>query len=59
MEEASEVQEALSRSYGTPDIDEEDLEAGTCHCLAPVYLALYFGAPEICTPAKKEYNQGC
>lgn len=28
MEDASEVQEALSRSYGTPDIDEEDLEAG-------------------------------
>lgn len=29
MEEANEVQEALSRSYGTPDIDEDDLEAGT------------------------------
>lgn len=42
MEEASEVQEALSRSYGTPDIDEEDLEAGTCHCLAPVCLAKFF-----------------
>lgn len=28
MEEANEVQESLSRSYGTPDIDEEDLEAG-------------------------------
>lgn len=28
MEDASEVQEALSRSYGVPDIDEEDLEAG-------------------------------
>lgn len=28
MEEANEVQEALSRSYGTPDIDEDDLEAG-------------------------------
>lgn len=28
MEEASEVQEALSRSYGTPEIDEDDLEAG-------------------------------
>uniref|UniRef100_A0A669BA06 Charged multivesicular body protein 5 n=2 Tax=Oreochromis TaxID=8139 RepID=A0A669BA06_ORENI len=27
MDEANEVQEALSRSYGTPDIDEEDLEA--------------------------------
>lgn len=29
MEEASEVQEALSRSYGTPDIDEDELEAGS------------------------------
>lgn len=28
MEDASEVQDALSRSYGTPDIDEDDLEAG-------------------------------
>ncbi|GAA6080638.1 charged multivesicular body protein 5 isoform X1 [Tachysurus ichikawai] len=27
MEEAGEVQEALSRSYGTPDIDEDELEA--------------------------------
>uniref|UniRef100_A0A8D2QAL8 Charged multivesicular body protein 5 n=1 Tax=Zonotrichia albicollis TaxID=44394 RepID=A0A8D2QAL8_ZONAL len=27
MEEANEVQEALSRSYGTPEIDEDDLEA--------------------------------
>ncbi|XP_062849151.1 charged multivesicular body protein 5 [Trichomycterus rosablanca] len=27
MEEADEVQEALSRSYGTPDIDEDELEA--------------------------------
>lgn len=28
MEDANEVQEALSRSYGVPDIDEDDLEAG-------------------------------
>ena len=28
MEDANEVQEALSRSYGTPEIDEDDLEAG-------------------------------
>lgn len=28
MEDASEVQEALSRSYGCPEIDEDDLEAG-------------------------------
>lgn len=31
MEDANEVQEALSRSYGTPDIDDEDLEAGAPH----------------------------
>uniref|UniRef100_A0A8C0HTV4 Charged multivesicular body protein 5 n=1 Tax=Balaenoptera musculus TaxID=9771 RepID=A0A8C0HTV4_BALMU len=28
MEDANEIQEALSRSYGTPEIDEDDLEAG-------------------------------
>ena len=28
MEDANDVQEAMSRSYGTPDIDEDDLEAG-------------------------------
>ena len=28
MEDAGEVQESLSRSYGTPEIDEDDLEAG-------------------------------
>ncbi|CAL8322154.1 unnamed protein product [Boreogadus saida] len=27
MEDANDVQEAMSRSYGTPDIDEDDLEA--------------------------------
>ncbi|CAG13744.1 unnamed protein product, partial [Tetraodon nigroviridis] len=27
MEDANDIQEALSRSYGTPDIDEADLEA--------------------------------
>ena len=27
MEDANEIQEALSRSYGTPEIDEDDLEA--------------------------------
>ncbi|KAL4624690.1 charged multivesicular body protein 5 [Arapaima gigas] len=27
MENANEVQEALSRSYGTPEVDEDDLEA--------------------------------
>lgn len=38
MDEANDVQEALSRSYGTPDIDEDDLEAGTPLCLAPIPL---------------------
>lgn len=33
MEDASEIQEALGRSYGTPEIDEDDLEAGKL----PVY----------------------
>ena len=28
LEQANEVQEALGRQYGTPDIDEADLEAG-------------------------------
>ena len=30
MEDANEVQEAMSRSYGTPEIDDDDLEAGQC-----------------------------
>lgn len=47
MEDANEVQEALSRSYGTPDIDEDDLEAGIPHCLSPVYFAFTFWAPLI------------
>lgn len=28
MEDANEIQEVLGRSYGTPEIDEDDLEAG-------------------------------
>ena len=28
LEQANEVQEALGRSYGTPDVDEDELEAG-------------------------------
>ncbi|CAM9107408.1 unnamed protein product [Lampetra planeri] len=27
MEDANDIQEALGRSYGTPEIDEDDLEA--------------------------------
>lgn len=38
MDEANDVQEALSRSYGTPDIDEDDLEAGTPLCKTPIPL---------------------
>lgn len=28
LDQANEVQEALGRQYGTPDLDEDDLEAG-------------------------------
>lgn len=28
MEDANEIQEAMGRSYGTPEIDEDDLAAG-------------------------------
>lgn len=28
MEDANEIQEAMSRSYGTPELDDADLEAG-------------------------------
>jgi charged multivesicular body protein 5 len=29
LDQANEVQEALRRQYGTPELDEDDLEAGT------------------------------
>ena len=29
MELADEINESLGRDYATPDVDEEDLEAGT------------------------------
>ncbi len=45
MEDANEVQEALSRSYGTPDIDEDDLEAGILQWLQHVYFTATFLAP--------------
>lgn len=41
MEDANEIQEAMGRSYGTPDIDESDLEAGqyeTFHCRPLVFF---------------------
>ncbi len=28
LDQANEVQEALGRQYGTPELDEDDLEAG-------------------------------
>ena len=43
MEDANEVQEAMSRSYGTPDIDEDDLEAGEPN---PPIRGQYEGAPD-------------
>lgn len=32
LDQANEVQEALGRQYGTPELDEDDLEAGTHTC---------------------------
>lgn len=39
MEDANDIQEAMSRSYGTPDIDDADLEAGGWW--SPILLGLY------------------
>jgi hypothetical protein len=37
MDQANEVQEALGRTYGTPeDIDEADLEAGAFKCAVQI-----------------------
>lgn len=38
MEDANEVQDVLGRSYGTPDIDEADLEAGQS---SPSFTIIY------------------
>lgn len=35
MEQANEVQEVLGRSYGVPDVDESELEAGRFFCCFP------------------------
>lgn len=40
MEDANEIQEALSRSYGTPDIDEDDLEAGQADTTVPRFFVI-------------------
>ena len=48
MEQANEVQEALGRTYGMPDIDDADLDAGKFrnalyphHLLAIRFFILY------------------
>lgn len=46
MEDASEVQEALSRSYGTPELDEDDLAAGEwdrCPGAGPLCHPVFMG----------------
>lgn len=40
MEDANEIQEALSRSYGTPEIDDDDLEAGQEHTTLPGFVCV-------------------
>lgn len=32
LDQASEVQEALGRSYGMPEVDDDELEAGMYCC---------------------------
>jgi charged multivesicular body protein 5 len=35
LEDANEIQEIMGRSYGTPEVDEADLDAGSCfHALS-------------------------
>lgn len=41
MEDANEIQESLSRSYGTPEIDEDDLAAGEQNT--------FIGVSELCS----------
>lgn len=52
MEDANEVQEALSRSYGTPDIDEDDLEAGIPDSLHMLILYSCI-SDKLCSPVEK------
>lgn len=44
MEDANEIQESLSRSYGTPEIDEDDLAAGEQDA--------FLGGSELCSALK-------
>lgn len=38
VEQANEVQDALGRSYGVPDVDEDELEAGNLHFCMKIIL---------------------
>lgn len=40
MEDANEIQEALSRSYGTPELDDDDLEAGQEDATMPGFVCV-------------------
>lgn len=42
MEDANDIQEALGRSYGTPDIDEDDLEAGQYDTFMPGFSLISY-----------------
>lgn len=33
LDQANEVQEALGRSYGMPEVDDDELEAGIVFCV--------------------------
>ena len=48
LEQANEVQEALGRQYGTPDIDEADLEAGLTTIHAYHFGAVLFQGLFVC-----------
>lgn len=41
LEQANEVQEALGRSYGMPEVDEDELEAGTLLSFILINWRLY------------------
>ena len=41
MEQANEVQEVLGRTYGMPDVDESELEAGLYNTLIMQILKLF------------------
>ena len=37
MEQANEIQESLSRTYGMPELDDADLDAGRCILMKVIY----------------------